>query len=131
MTKTYYVTTPIYYVNDRPHLGHAYTTVACDVLARFKRLDGYRVHFLTGTDEHGQKVEKAAANKYRLTKADLINANRLNKANAEFQARCALNPTKRAEATADAKPAENTQNVAAASKPAEASKQEGAQQKTQ
>ncbi len=61
MTKTYYVTTPIYYVNDRPHLGHAYTTVACDVLARFKRLDGYRVHFLTGTDEHGQKVEKAAA----------------------------------------------------------------------
>jgi len=78
-----------------------------------------------------EKVEKAAANKYRLTKADLINANRLNKANAEFQARCALNPTKRGEATADAKPAENTQNVAAASKPAEASKQEGAQQKTQ
>jgi methionyl-tRNA synthetase len=61
MTKTYYVTTPIYYVNDAPHIGHAYTTLACDVLARFKRLDGYRVHFLTGTDEHGQKVEKAAA----------------------------------------------------------------------
>jgi methionyl-tRNA synthetase len=58
--KTYYITTPIYYVNDSPHIGHAYTTLACDVLARFQRLDGYRVMFLTGTDEHGQKVEKAA-----------------------------------------------------------------------
>ena len=58
--KTYYLTTPIYYVNDAPHIGHAYTTLACDVLARFKRLDGYDVKFLTGTDEHGQKVEKSA-----------------------------------------------------------------------
>jgi methionyl-tRNA synthetase len=58
--KTYYITTPIYYVNDSPHIGHAYTTLACDVLARFMRLDGYRVMFLTGTDEHGQKVEKSA-----------------------------------------------------------------------
>jgi len=57
---TYYLTTPIYYVNDKPHIGHAYTSLACDVLARFKRLDGHAVHFLTGTDEHGQKVEKAA-----------------------------------------------------------------------
>jgi methionyl-tRNA synthetase len=57
---TFYVTTPIYYVNDVPHIGHAYTTVAADILARFKRLEGYRVFFLTGTDEHGQKVEKAA-----------------------------------------------------------------------
>lgn len=57
---TYYITTPIYYVNDSPHIGHAYTTLACDVLARFKRLDGFRVFFLTGTDEHGQKVEKSA-----------------------------------------------------------------------
>ncbi len=56
----FYITTPIYYVNDRPHIGHAYTTTACDVLARFKRLDGYDVKFLTGTDEHGQKVEKSA-----------------------------------------------------------------------
>jgi methionyl-tRNA synthetase len=56
----YYVTTPIYYVNDAPHIGHAYTTLACDVLARFMRLDGRKVHFLTGTDEHGQKVEKSA-----------------------------------------------------------------------
>ena len=56
----YYITTPIYYVNDLPHIGHAYTTIACDVMARFKRLDGYDVMFLTGTDEHGQKVETAA-----------------------------------------------------------------------
>ena len=61
MTKRYYVTTPIYYVNGAPHIGHAYTSVAADVMARFKRLDGYEVFFLTGTDEHGQKVEKAAA----------------------------------------------------------------------
>ena len=58
--KTFYITTPIYYVNDKPHIGHAYTTLACDVLARFMRLDGLDVHFLTGTDEHGQKVEKSA-----------------------------------------------------------------------
>lgn len=58
--KFFYVTTPIYYVNDVPHIGHAYTTVAADILARFKRLEGDRVFFLTGTDEHGQKVEKAA-----------------------------------------------------------------------
>jgi len=58
--KTYYITTPIYYVNDRPHLGHAYTTIACDVMARHKRLDGYNTYFLTGTDEHGQKVQQAA-----------------------------------------------------------------------
>jgi methionyl-tRNA synthetase len=57
----YYVTTPIYYVNDVPHIGHAYTTLAADVLARFMRLDGREVFFVTGTDEHGQKVEKAAA----------------------------------------------------------------------
>lgn len=56
----FYVTTPIYYVNDQPHIGHAYTTVACDTLARFKRLDGYDVKFLTGTDEHGMKVYQAA-----------------------------------------------------------------------
>ncbi|MCA0201627.1 MAG: methionine--tRNA ligase [Proteobacteria bacterium] len=57
----FYVTTPIYYVNGEPHIGHAYTTIACDVIARFKRLDGFKVHFLTGTDEHGQKVAKSAA----------------------------------------------------------------------
>jgi methionyl-tRNA synthetase len=58
--RSFFITTPIYYVNDLPHLGHAYTTVACDVAARFMRLDGRRVRFLTGTDEHGQKVERSA-----------------------------------------------------------------------
>ena len=58
--ENYYITTPIYYVNDVPHLGHAYTTIACDTMARFMRLDGKEVFFLTGTDEHGQKVEKSA-----------------------------------------------------------------------
>ncbi len=60
MENNFYVTTPIYYVNDVPHIGHAYTTVAADVLARYQRLSGSRVFFLTGTDEHGIKVEKAA-----------------------------------------------------------------------
>jgi methionyl-tRNA synthetase len=58
--KTFYITTPIYYVNGAPHLGHAYTSTAADVLARWHRLDGEDVFFLTGTDEHGQKVEAAA-----------------------------------------------------------------------
>jgi len=57
------ITTPIYYVNDRPHIGHAYTSLACDVLARYMRLSGREVFFLTGTDEHGQKVEQSAANR--------------------------------------------------------------------
>jgi methionyl-tRNA synthetase len=57
---TFYLTTPIYYVNDVPHLGHAYTTVAADFVARFRRMQGRRVHFLTGTDEHGQKVARSA-----------------------------------------------------------------------
>jgi methionyl-tRNA synthetase len=58
--KTFYLTTPIYYVNDAPHLGHAYTTVAGDVLTRWHRQRGENVWFLTGTDEHGQKVMNAA-----------------------------------------------------------------------
>ena len=61
MSQSFYVTTPIYYVNDVPHIGHAYTTIAADVLARFYRLRGRRVFFLTGLDEHGQKVQQAAA----------------------------------------------------------------------
>lgn len=60
---TFYITTPIYYVNDKPHIGHAYTTILADVLARFHRLLGDPTFFMTGTDEHGQKVEKAAAEK--------------------------------------------------------------------
>ena len=58
-----YITTPIYYVNDVPHLGHAYTTIIADTLARFYRLSGHKTLFLTGTDEHGQKIEQAAKNK--------------------------------------------------------------------
>ena len=54
------ITTPIYYVNGQPHIGHVYTTLASDVVARFMRLDGHEVKFLTGTDEHGQKVEQSA-----------------------------------------------------------------------
>ncbi len=57
----FYITTPIYYVNDAPHIGHAYTSIAADVIARAMRLSNHKVKFLTGTDEHGQKVEKAAA----------------------------------------------------------------------
>jgi len=62
MTKKqkFYLTTPLYYVNDVPHIGHAYTTIAADVLARFKRMSGFDVYFLTGTDEHGQKIADAA-----------------------------------------------------------------------
>ncbi|MDG7055602.1 MAG: methionine--tRNA ligase [Wolbachia endosymbiont of Menacanthus eurysternus] len=56
----FYITTPIYYVNDKPHIGHAYTSLLCDVVARFMRLAGKNVKFTTGTDEHGQKIEKAA-----------------------------------------------------------------------
>ena len=58
--KTYYVTTPIYYLNGDPHIGHTYTTVAADAMARYKKARGYDVKFLTGSDEHGQKVERAA-----------------------------------------------------------------------
>ncbi|MBU0672583.1 MAG: methionine--tRNA ligase [Candidatus Margulisbacteria bacterium] len=63
MAEKFYLTTPLYYVNDVPHIGHAYTTVAADVLARYKRMMGFDVHFLTGTDEHGQKIWHAAQEK--------------------------------------------------------------------
>jgi len=59
--KPFYITTPIYYPSGDPHIGHCYTTLACDVVARMKRMQGYDVMFLTGTDEHGQKIEKKAA----------------------------------------------------------------------
>ena len=61
MGSPFYVTTPIYYVNDVPHVGHAYTTVAADVLARWRRLWGDDVVFLTGTDEHGLKIQRVAS----------------------------------------------------------------------
>ena len=57
--RTFYLTTPIYYVNDAPHIGHSYTTIAADVLARYKRTKDLDVFFLTGADEHGQKIQKS------------------------------------------------------------------------
>ena len=60
MNKNYYITTPIYYPSGKPHMGHAYSSIVADILARFKRLEGYKVLFLTGTDEHGQKIQKEA-----------------------------------------------------------------------
>ena len=62
MNKNFYITTPIYYPSAKPHMGHAYSSIAADVIARFKRLEGYNVFFLTGTDEHGMKIQKAAEN---------------------------------------------------------------------
>ena len=61
MAKTFYITTPIYYVNDLPHIGHLYSTIVADTIARFRRARGEDVRFHTGTDEHGQKIERAAA----------------------------------------------------------------------
>lgn len=63
MKKTFYITTPIYYPSDDLHIGHAYTTIIADCIARYKRLRGYDVHFLTGTDEHGEKIERVAKEK--------------------------------------------------------------------
>ena len=61
MSKSFYITTPIYYPNAAPNVGTAYTTIRCDVVARYRRLTGYDVKFLTGVDEHGQKIELNAA----------------------------------------------------------------------
>ena len=74
--KTYYLTTPIYYVNDVPHIGHAYTTIIADTIARYSRLKGIDTFFLTGTDEHGQKIEEAARKRGKTPKeyADEISA---------------------------------------------------------
>ncbi len=77
--QTRYVTTPIYYVNDRPHIGHVYTTTLCDVYARAMRQVGHDVFFLTGTDEHGIKVEQSAKEK-GVTPQELADQN-----TAEFQ----------------------------------------------
>ena len=60
MNKHYYITTPIYYPSGKPHMGHAYSSIISDVFARFKKIDGYKVHFLTGTDEHGLKIQRAS-----------------------------------------------------------------------
>ena len=63
MSKNFYITTPIYYPSAKPHMGHAYSSIIADFFARFKRIDGFDVHFLTGTDEHGLKIQRAAENK--------------------------------------------------------------------
>ena len=63
MNKNFYITTPIYYPSAKPHMGHAYSSIAADFFARFKRIDGFKVHFLTGTDEHGLKIQRAAESK--------------------------------------------------------------------
>jgi methionyl-tRNA synthetase len=63
MDKYYYITTPIYYPSGKPHMGHAYSSIIADFFARFKRIDGYQVHFLTGTDEHGLKIQRSAEEK--------------------------------------------------------------------
>jgi len=92
MSKTYYITTPIYYVNDKPHIGHAYTTILCDAFARFNRLLGNKVFFLTGTDEHGEKVESTATSLDKETQVHVdtmadhfkVAWQRLNVANDDF-----------------------------------------------
>ena len=63
MVKNYYITTPIYYPSAKPHMGHAYSSIIADFFARFKKIDGFNVYFLTGTDEHGLKIQRAAENK--------------------------------------------------------------------
>ena len=63
MAKNFYITTPIYYPSAKPHMGHAYSSIIADFFARFKRMDGFDVHFLTGTDEHGLKIQRAAEKK--------------------------------------------------------------------
>ena len=63
MDKNFYITTPIYYPSAKPHMGHAYSSIIADFFARFKKIDGYNVCFLTGTDEHGLKIQKAAEKK--------------------------------------------------------------------
>ena len=60
MDKNFYITTPIYYPSAKPHMGHAYSSIIADFFARFKKIDGYDVYFLTGTDEHGLKIQRAA-----------------------------------------------------------------------
>jgi len=60
MDKNFYITTPIYYPSGRPHMGHAYSSIIADFFARFKSIDDYNVHFLTGTDEHGLKIQRSA-----------------------------------------------------------------------
>ena len=79
MSKIFYITTPIYYVNSHPHIGHAYSTIATDVLTRFRKLFGDETYFLTGTDEHGQKIVESA------TKAGIEPQEFVDKISQEFR----------------------------------------------
>ena len=74
MAEKYYITTPIFYPNEKPHIGHAYTVIASDTLARFARLDGKDVFFLSGTDEHGLKMQQTAE-KEGITPLELADRN--------------------------------------------------------
>ena len=72
MDKNFYITTPIYYPSAKPHMGHAYSSIIADFFARFKKIDGFNVHFLTGTDEHGLKIQRAAE-KRKINTLDFCN----------------------------------------------------------
>ncbi len=74
--KTFYISTPIYYPSGKPHIGHAYSTILADVLSRYKKIIGYDVFFLTGTDEHGQKIQEKST-ELSLTPIDFVNNNSL------------------------------------------------------
>ena len=78
--KPFYITTPIYYPSGNPHIGHCYTTVACGSIARYRRMQGFDVMFLTGTDEHGLKIEQKAAEKGILPSSMLTKSWRFSKA---------------------------------------------------
>ena len=71
--KNFYITTPIYYPSGKPHMGHAYSSIVADIFARFKRIDGFNVLFLTGTDEHGLKMQREAEKKSKDALAIQIN----------------------------------------------------------
>ena len=77
MDKNFYITTPIYYPSGKPHMGHAYSSIVADIFARFKRLEGFKVLFLTGTDEHGQKIEKEAKKIIKILKSFVMNYQKL------------------------------------------------------
>ena len=74
MLKSFFITTPIFYPNDRLHLGHAYTMIMSDIIARYKKSQGYQVYFQTGSDEHGEKIEKKAFS-LDLTPQQLVDKN--------------------------------------------------------
>ena len=79
MKEKYYITTPIYYPSNKLHIGHSYCSVAADTMARYKKMMGYDVFFLTGTDEHGQKIEKKALEAKKITKISLSSKNKVYK----------------------------------------------------